>query len=122
MDGKTPVVDQVFAAVDCGIVVNPDAATNLAEGGTVDGIGTAMYGELSFVDGMPQQDNFDTYRQIRHHEAPKNVSVDFVKSDIAPTGMGEPPYPPVQAALANAIYSASGKRLYHQPFINELNS
>jgi isoquinoline 1-oxidoreductase beta subunit len=122
MDGSKPVIDEVFAAVDCGIVVNPDAATNLAEGGTVDGIGTAMYGELSFVDGMPQQDNFDKYRQIRHHEAPKKVSVDFVKSDIAPTGMGEPPYPPVQAALANAIYSASGKRLYHQPFINELNS
>ena len=122
MDGNTPIVDQVYAAVDCGIVVNPDAATNLAEGGTVDGIGTAMYGELSFVDGMPQQDNFDKYRQIRHHEAPKKVTVDFVKSDIAPTGMGEPPYAPVQGALANAIYSASGKRLYHQPFINELNS
>lgn len=122
MNGKTPVIDQVYAAVDCGIVVNPDAAINLAEGGTVDGIGTAMYGELSFVDGIPQQDNFDKYRQIRHHEAPKNISVNFVKSDIAPTGMGEPPYPPVQAALANAIYSASGKRLYHQPFINELNT
>jgi CO/xanthine dehydrogenase Mo-binding subunit len=122
MDGNKPVIDQVFAAVDCGIVVNPDAAINLAEGGTVDGIGTAMYGELSFVDGVPQQDNFDKYRQIRHHEAPNKIYVDFVKSDIAPTGMGEPPYPPVQAALANAIYSASGKRLYHQPFIHELNS
>lgn len=122
MEGNTPIVDQVYSAVDCGIVVNPDAATNLAEGGAVDGIGTAMYGELSFVDGVPQQDNFDRYRQIRHHEAPKNIAVDFVQSDIAPTGMGEPPYPPIQGALANAIYSASGKRLYHQPFINELNS
>jgi CO/xanthine dehydrogenase Mo-binding subunit len=45
-----------------------------------------------------------------------------VENDIAPTGMGEPPFPPVQAALANAIYSASGKRVYHQPFINELNA
>ena len=122
MDGNLPVIDHVYSAIDCGIVVNPDASANLAEGGAVDGIGTAMYGELSFIDGVPQQDNFDSYRQIRHHESPKNFTVDFVKSDIAPTGMGEPPYPPIQGALANAIYSASGKRLYHQPFINELNS
>ena len=122
MDGKTPIVDDVYCAVDCGIVVNPDAASNLAEGGTVDGIGTALYGELTFVDGAPQQDNFDSFRMIRHNEAPKNIHVDFVQNDIKPTGMGEPAYPPVQAALANAIYSASGKRLYHQPFINELNA
>lgn len=122
MDGKTPVIKDVYVAVDCGIVINPDAATNLAEGGTVDGIGNALYGQITFVDGVPQQDNFDRYRLIRHHESPKNIHVDFVKNDVAPTGMGEPPLPPVQAALANAIYSASGKRLYHQPFINELNA
>lgn len=120
MNGKTPVINDVYVAVDCGIVVNPDAATNLAEGGTVDGIGNALYGQMTFVAGVPQQDNFDRYRLIRHHESPKNIHVDFVKSDIAPTGMGEPPLPPVQAALANAIYSATGKRVYHQPFINEL--
>ncbi len=122
MKDKTPVVKNVYAAVDCGIVVNPDAAANLAEGGAVDGIGTALYGEMTFVDGVPQQDNFDTYRLIRHHESPKNIFVDFVQSDTPPTGMGEPPFPPVQAALANAIYKASGKRLYHQPFIHELNA
>ena len=122
MNGKTPVINDVYVAVDCGIVVNPDAATNLAEGGTVDGIGNALYGQMTFVDGVPQQDNFDRYRLIRHHESPKNIYVNFVKSDIAPTGMGEPPLPPVQAALANAIYRASGKRVYHQPFINELNA
>jgi len=122
MDGKEPKINDVYVAVDCGIVVNPDAATNLAEGGTVDGIGNALYGKMTFVDGEPQQDNFDRYRLIRHHESPKNIHVDFVKNDIAPTGMGEPPLPPVQAALANAIYKASGKRVYHQPFIDELNA
>ena len=77
---------------------------------------------MTFEDGVPQQNNFDKYRLIRHHEAPKNIQVDFVKNEIAPTGMGEPPFPPVMGALSNAIYSATGKRVYHQPFINELNA
>ena len=122
MDGKMPVVENVYCAVDCGIVINPDAAINLAEGGAVDALGTALFGEMTFKDGVPQQNNFDKYRLIRHHEAPKNIQVDFVKNEIAPTGMGEPPFPPVMGALSNAIYSATGKRVYHQPFIKELNA
>lgn len=122
MDGNVPKVENVYCAVDCGIVINPDAAINMAEGGAVDAIGTALFGEMTFEDGVPQQSNFDKYRLLRHHEAPKNIQVDFVKSEISPTGMGEPPFPPVMAALANAIYDATGKRVYHQPFINELNA
>lgn len=122
MNGTQPSINKVYCAVDCGIVVNPDAATNMAEGGAVDGIGTALYGAMTFENGEPQQQNFDRYRLIRHNEAPREIQVDFVPSDVAPTGMGEPPFPPVQAALANAIYSASGKRVYHQPFIDELNA
>ena len=117
MKNGSPVIDKVYAAVDCGIVVNPDAAVNMAEGAVVDGIGHAMYGELTFTDGQPDQNNFDGFRLIRHAEAPKAIEVHFVKNDIHPTGMGEPPYPPVMAALANAMYRATGTRLYHQPFI-----
>ena len=117
MKNGSPVIDKVYAAVDCGIVVNPDAAVNMAEGAVVDGIGHAMYGELTFTDGQPDQNNFDGFRLIRHAEAPKAIEVHFVKNDIHPTGMGEPPYPPVMAALANAMYGATGTRLYHQPFI-----
>ena len=117
MKNGSPVIDKVYAAVDCGIVVNPDAAVNMAEGAVVDGIGHAMYGELTFTDGQPDQNNFDGFRLIRHAEAPKAIEVHFVQNDIHPTGMGEPPYPPVMAALANAMYRATGTRLYHQPFI-----
>jgi len=111
-----PVVQKVYAAIDCGIVVNPDAAINMTEGSIVDGIGQAMYGELTFSKGQPDQNNFDSYRLIRHMEAPKEIEVHFVENEIDPTGLGEPPYPPVMGALANALYKATGKRLYNQPF------
>ena len=115
-----PVVKRVCCAVDCGIVINPDAATNLAEGAITDAVGTAMYGGLTFKDGVPDKDNFNRYRMIRHAEAPKSIDVHFVQNDIDPTGMGEPPYPPTFAALANALYKATGKRLYNQPYLTEL--
>lgn len=118
----TPVVQKVYAAVDCGIVVNPNAATNLTEGGLVDGIGHAMFSRLTFKDGVPQQFNFHQYRLIRHHEAPKSIEVHFVKNEIDPTGLGEPPFPPVFGALANALYKATEKRHYHQPFLVEEES
>ncbi len=116
----TPIIENVCCAVDCGIVINPDAAKNLSEGGIVDGIGAAMYGKMNIEKGVPQSSNFDTYRMIRHHEAPTNIDVHFVKNDIDPTGMGEPAYPPVFAALANALYQATGKRHYSQPFADNL--
>jgi CO/xanthine dehydrogenase Mo-binding subunit len=117
MENNRPVVQKVYAAVDCGIVVNPDAAVNMTEGSIVDGIGHAMYSELTFSEGQPEQNNFDSYRLIRHAESPREIEVHFVENDIDPTGLGEPPYPPVMGALANALYKATGERYYHQPFI-----
>ena len=117
-NGK-PVVQKVTSAIDCGVVVNPDAAVNMAEGGIVDGIGNALFGELTFKDGQPQKQNFNTYRMIRMSEAPKSIDVHFVQNDIHPTGMGEPPFPPIFGAIANAMYKATGKRKYQQPFYSD---
>jgi len=111
-----PSVQKVTCALDCGIVVNPDGAVNMAEGGIVDGIGNALYGELTFKNGVPEKNNFDTYRMIRMSESPREIDVHFVQNDIDPTGLGEPTFPPIFAALANALYKATGKRYYHQPF------
>jgi len=119
MEKGKPVVQKVYCAIDCGIVVNPDAAINLAEGGSVDGIGHAMYSALTFKDGVPEQKNFDDYRLIRHGEAPKEIEVHFVKNEVDPTGLGEPPFPPIMGALANAIYKATGIRHYNQPLISD---
>ncbi len=117
-DGK-PVIEKVHCAVDCGIVVNPDAASNLAEGAIVDGIGNAMYGAHTFKDGVPDKRNFDRYRMIRMGEAPGEIDIHFVQNNIDPTGLGEPTFPPVFAALANALYQATGKRSYRQPFVRD---
>lgn len=122
MKNNKPVVEKVYAAVDCGIVVNPDAAANMSEGGIVDGIGNALYGELTFVNGVPQKNNFNAYRMIRHSEAPKSIEVHFVKNEKDPTGLGEPLFPPIFAAVANSLYKATGKRFYHQPFGKELGN
>lgn len=119
VEGGKPRVEKVHCAVDCGIVVNPIAATNLVEGGSVDGIGHAMYSGLTFTNGTPDQTNFNKYRLIRHKEAPKAIDVHFVQSTVDPTGLGEPPFPPVIGALANALYKATGKRHYQQPYLGE---
>jgi isoquinoline 1-oxidoreductase beta subunit len=115
-----PVIQKVYAAVDCGIVVNPDAAANMGEGGIVDGIGNALFGEMTFVDGVPEKNNFDKYQIIRQKEAPKSIEVHFVQNEHDPTGLGEPLFPPIFAALANALNKATGKRFYDQPFAKYL--
>jgi isoquinoline 1-oxidoreductase beta subunit len=114
-----PVIKKVIVAVDCGVVVNPTGARNQVEGGVLDGIGHAMYADFSFKDGKPLHKNFDTYRLIRMQETPK-VEVHFLENELSPTGLGEPGLPPAGGAVANAINSALGKRIYRQPFIKEL--
>lgn len=116
MKEGVPVVKKVYCAIDCGIVINPDAAKNMTEGAIVDGIGTALFGNMTFTKGVPDKSNFDGYRMIRMNEAPKEIDVHFVQNTIDPSGMGEPAYPPVFGALANALYKATGKRFYNQPF------
>lgn len=111
-----PYVEQVFSAIDCGIVVNPDASINMVQGAVVDGIGNAFYGALTHKDGVAQQTNFHNYRMIRHNEAPKRIDVHFVQNEFDPTGLGEPPFPPVFGAVANALYKNKGRRFYNQPF------
>ncbi len=111
-------VKKVWCAVDCGIVVNKEGALNQIEGGIIDGIGHAMFSGLTFDNGKPEQNNFNSYRLIRHKEAPPEIEVFFVDNGIDPTGLGEPSLPPISAALANAMYKATGKRWYNQPFAN----
>lgn len=108
--GGQPKIERVVVATDCGIVVNASGAHNQAMGAVVDGIGHAMYGEMPLENGVPQHRNFDTYKALRNSEAPK-VETHFVKSQKAPSGLGEPTLPPAAAAFANAMYAATRKAI-----------
>ena len=110
-----PTLKKVYAVTDCGIVINESGARNQIYGAIVDGIGHAMYGKLSFKDGVPQETNFNTYRLIKYNEVPE-IEAYFVSNGIDPTGLGEPALPPTGGALANVIFKATGKRVYQQPF------
>jgi isoquinoline 1-oxidoreductase beta subunit len=117
VQGK-PTLSKVYAVTDCGIVINQSGAMNQIYGAINDGIGHAMYGNLTFENGKPNESNFDKYRLIRYNEVPE-IEAYFVDNGISPTGLGEPALPPTGGAIANAIFAATGKRLYNQPFVLE---
>lgn len=100
-------VDRVVCAVDCGVVVNPDIVQAQMEGGIAFGLGTILKSAITLKDGLVQQSNFDTYGVLRMTEMP-TVEVHTVRSDTAPSGVGEPGVPPIGPALANAMFALTG--------------
>ena len=112
-------VHKVWCAIDCGRVINPLGAEQQIEGGIIDGLGHALYGELSFSQGVVQQKNFNAYKLMRISDAP-DIEVAFINTGEFPQGLGEPGLPPAGAALANAIFAATGKRLRRQPFAGQV--
>jgi isoquinoline 1-oxidoreductase beta subunit len=115
LEAGQPKIKRMVCAVDCGVVINPEHAINQIEGGLVDGLGHAMFSNMTFKDGVPDQTNYDTYRVIKMGDTPP-VEVYFVENELDPTGLGEPALPPLSAAVGNAIFKATGIRLRKQPF------
>ena len=85
------------------------------EGAAVMAVGLARTGEITAAGGRIQQSNFHDFQVARMNDAPCQVNVHFVESDALPTGVGEPGLPPVLAALGNAIFAATGKRVRELP-------
>ncbi|MCP5237725.1 MAG: xanthine dehydrogenase family protein molybdopterin-binding subunit [Zoogloeaceae bacterium] len=107
-------IDRVVCAVDCGTAINPDNIRAQVEGGIGFALAALLHGEITLVDGVVQQDNFDSYPVLRINEMPQ-VEVHIVASSAAPTGIGEPGVPPLAPAVMNAIAAATGKRIYRLP-------
>ncbi|HEX2163691.1 MAG TPA: molybdopterin cofactor-binding domain-containing protein [Thermoanaerobaculia bacterium] len=107
-DGAVRVL-RVVCAIDCGIVVNPDGVEAQVEGAVTDGVASVLQWEITFEKGRVRQSNFHDFPLLRIDQAPR-VEVHLVPSREAPSGTGEPPYPPVPPAIVNAIYAATGKR------------
>jgi isoquinoline 1-oxidoreductase beta subunit len=120
MVNGTPKIMKVFCAVNCGQVINLSGAENQVQGAIVDGICHAMFPKVTFVNGAVAETNFDTYEFLRMKDAPVDIEVKFVDSGEAPMGLGEPALPPVAAAVANALYAATGKRVRKMPFAEQL--
>lgn len=107
-------VHRVVCAIDCGRVVNPDGAAAQVEGGIVLGLTAALKDPITLQNGRVAQNNFNDYRLLTIAEMP-NVEAHFVTSQLAPTGVGEPPVPPIAPAVANAIFNATGTRVRRLP-------
>jgi isoquinoline 1-oxidoreductase subunit beta len=115
-----PKVVKVYCAVNCGRVINLSGAENQIQGAVVDGICHAMFPKVTFVNGAVVEKNFYSYNMLKIKDAPLDVAVQFVASEEAPTGLGEPALPPVAAALSSAIFAATGKRIRKMPFVEQL--
>lgn len=108
-------VRKVWVAGDIGRqIVNPSGALNQVQGSVIDALGGALGLAITLKGGAIEQRNFDDYPLPRMPDAPP-VEVEFVISDNPPTGLGEPAYPAVPAALANAIFAATGTRVRSLP-------
>ncbi len=116
---STVRVHHVTCALDCGIVVNRSGVEAQAQGGIIDGLGHAFYGEVTIERGRAVEGNFDRYRLIRHREAPAAIDVHIVSSTMRPTGFGEIAVPVIGPAVANAIAAATGRRLRRTPFMRD---
>jgi isoquinoline 1-oxidoreductase beta subunit len=111
-------VDRVTVAVDPHYVVNPLTIAEQMEGGTIFGLSAALYGKITVKNGVPEQGNFDTYRMVRFAQAPK-IDV-FIVPSGGPVwgGVGEASTPPIMAAVANAIFAVTGKRIRSLPIMD----
>lgn len=112
-DGSVKV-KRIVCAVDCGMYVNPDTIEAQVQGGTLFGLTAALHGSITFKDGRVEQSNFDTYLPMRIDEVPQ-VETHLIKNAEAPGGVGEAPTAIVSAAVTNAIFAATGKRLRSLP-------
>jgi isoquinoline 1-oxidoreductase subunit beta len=125
-EGNELKVNEVYAAYDCGVEVNPDRVKAQMQGGIVYGLSLALLGEITVKKGAVEQNNFDDYPVLRLYQTPaihtffeppgdevrKEIEAEDPEDpEVQPTGVGEIPVPPVAPALANAIFAASGRKL-----------
>ena len=108
-------VHRVVCAVDCGRVINPTGVVQQAQGAMVYGLSAALRGHITIDRGRVAETNFHQYEPLRMNEMPV-VETHIVASTAAPGGMGELTTPPIAAAVGNAIYAATGKRIRRLPF------
>jgi len=114
MERDRPVVEHVAVGIDCGRAIYPDAVEAQMKGSVIEGLAAALRHEVPIADGRAQRSNFHDYSPLRIDEVP-DIDVSIVHTGAPLGGVGEPGIPPLAAALTNAIFSATGKRVRRLP-------
>jgi isoquinoline 1-oxidoreductase subunit beta len=113
-------IDEAWISMDPGTVVNQDRVLAQMEGGLIMGISNALFGGVTLAAGRVEQSNFHDARIARIRDTPRKIHTDLVASDAPPGGVGEPPVPPVSAAVANAVFALTGERIRELPIARTL--
>ena len=119
-EGGKVRVERVVCVLDCGQLVNPDSVHAQMQGGVMFGLSAALFNEITFAHGRVQQSNFDNFRALRFHEAPRVVT-HIIPSTESPGGVGETGTACAAAALCNAIFAATGQRIRTLPVSRTLS-
>lgn len=117
-ESNNVTIHKVWVVADVGPIVNLSGAENQVQGSVIDGISTMAKQTISIEKGQIKETNFHQYPLLRMNKRPE-IDVQFLASDYSPTGLGEPAFPPLAAAVCNAIFTASGKRIRQLPISNE---
>jgi nicotinate dehydrogenase subunit B len=116
-------VKRLVCAHDCGLVINPEGLRHTVECGTLHGLSRALHEEVQFDTEKVTSVDWASHPTMRHSDTPASIDIVLVngdpnpgRTDLAPYGAGETSHKPVIAAVANAIFDATGKRLRRAPF------
>jgi nicotinate dehydrogenase subunit B len=116
-------VKRLVCAHDCGLVINPEGLRHTVECGTLHGLSRALFEEVQFDTEKVTSVDWASHPTMRHSDTPASIDIVLVngdpnpgRPDLAPYGAGETSHKPVIAAVANAIFDATGKRLRRAPF------
>ena len=108
-------VHKVSCAIDPGMIINPDQVKAQCEGAIIMGMSAALFEEMQIVDSELQPEIYGPYRMALMKHSPRQIDVFLLENGTKPGAVGEPPLGPIGAAIANAVYKLSGKRLRSMP-------
>ncbi|HAA10880.1 MAG TPA: xanthine dehydrogenase, partial [Cytophagales bacterium] len=115
-------VHKVTCAMDVGLAINPDGVRAQVEGAIIMGLSACMYEKMEVRKGKITPTIFGPYRMAMMKDAPKEIDVVILEGDDRPSGVGEPPIGPIGAAIGNAVFNLTGKRLRNLPLQEEFKT